>query len=310
MNLSIFKKIFKYYLVFIISLFVNIVSTDDSTKPYFLNSEQFSSEDIIYIDTNNYDNLWSIGIEIKESLDQFSVYQIMISILESNEDAFSKLNINYLSKGYILEVSLRKIAEYDPFNSIRETAKQNLEANIKPVDYSYLKDVLVLSEPDTFLLNSTDNPFNISEDLSRNEPNIVLDTNQIIKNDIPAFEIESNNLVRLEKNLKTNIENKNLMDSYVYLIITLGILFLIFLFLRTRSSELEESTKGDEELDEVLDEEFGEIGNPIQARINLAITYIEMTDSDKAKKLLDKVLESNPNSLQKEQALSLLKKID
>ena len=310
MNLSIFKKIFKYYLVFIISLFVNIVSTDDSTKPYFLNSEQFSSEDIIYIDTNNYDNLWSIGIEIKESLDQFSVYQIMISILESNEDAFSKLNINYLSKGYILEVSLRKIAEYDPFNSIRETAKQNLEANIKPVDYSYLKDVLVLSEPDTFLLNSTDNPFNISEDLSRNEPNIVLDTNQIIKNDIPAFEIESNNLARLEKNLKTNIENKNLMDSYVYLIITLGILFLIFLFLRTRSSELEESTKGDEELDEVLDEEFGEIGNPIQARINLAITYIEMTDSDKAKKLLDKVLESNPNSLQKEQALSLLKKID
>tara|TARA_B100001093_G_scaffold459488_1_gene472659 strand:- start:31 stop:963 length:933 start_codon:yes stop_codon:yes gene_type:complete len=310
MNLSIFKKIFKYYLVFIISLFVNIVSTDDSTKPYFLNSEQFSSEDTIYIDTNNYDNLWSIGIEIKESLDQFSVYQIMISILESNEDAFSKLNINYLSKGYILEVSLRKIAEYDPFNSIRETAKQNLEANIKPVDYSYLKDVLVLSEPDTFLLNSTDNPFNISEDLSRNEPNIVLDTNQIIKNDIPAFEIESNNLVRLEKNLKTNIENKNLMDSYVYLIITLGILFLIFLFLRTRSSELEESTKGDEELDEVLDEEFGEIGNPIQARINLAITYIEMTDSDKAKKLLDKVLESNPNSLQKEQALSLLKKID
>ena len=310
MNLSIFKKIFKYYLVFIISLFVNIVSTDDSTKPYFLNSEQFSSEDIIYIDTNNYDNLWSIGIEIKESLDQFSVYQIMISILESNEDAFSKLNINYLSKGYILEVSLRKIAEYDPFNSIRETAKQNLEANIKPVDYSYLKDVLVLSEPDIFLLNSTDNPFNISEDLSRNEPNIVLDTNQIIKNDIPAFEIESNNLVRLEKNLKTNIENKNLMDSYVYIIITLGILFLIFLFLRTRSSELEESTKGDEELDEVLDEEFGEIGNPIQARINLAITYIEMTDSDKAKKLLDKVLESNPNSLQKEQALSLLKKID
>ena len=310
MNLSIFKKIFKYYLVFIISLFVNIVSTDDSTKPYFLNSEQFSSEDIIYIDTNNYDNLWSIGIEIKESLDQFSVYQIMISILESNENAFSKLNINYLSKGYILEVSLRKIAEYDPFNSIRETAKQNLEANIKPVDYSYLKDVLVLSEPDTFLLNSTDNPFNISEDLSRNEPNIVLDTNQIIKNDIPAFEIESNNLARLEKNLKTNIENKNLMDSYVYLIITLGILFLIFLFLRTRSSELEKSTKGDEELDEVLDEEFGEIGNPIQARINLAITYIEMTDSDKAKKLLDKVLESNPNSLQKEQALSLLKKID
>ena len=62
--------------------------------------------------------------------------------------------------------------------------------------------------------------------------------------------------------------------------------------------------------DEVLDEEFGEIGNPIQARINLAITYIEMKDSDKAKKLLDEVLESNPNSLQKEQALSLLKKID
>ena len=310
MNLSIFKKLFKYYLVFIISLFVNIVSTDDSTKAYFLNSEQFTSEDIIYIDTNNYNNLWSIGIEIKESLDQFSVYQIMISILESNEDAFSKLNINYLSKGYILEVSLRKIAQYDPFNSIRETAKQNLEANIKQVDYDYLKDVLVLSEPDVYLLNSNDDLLDVSEELSINEPIIVLDANQITKNDIPAFEIESNNIERFEKNLKTKIENKNLMDSYFYLIIALGILFLIFLILRTRSSRLEESTEVDEELDEVLDEEFGEIGNPIQARINLAITYIEMKDSDKAKKLLDEVLESNPNSLQKEQALSLLKKID
>ena len=310
MNLSIFKKLFKYYLVFIISLFVNIVSTDDSTKAYFLNSEQFTSEDIIYIDTNNYNNLWSIGIEIKESLDQFSVYQIMISILETNQDAFSKLNINYLSKGYILEVSLRKIAQYDPFNSIRETAKQNLEANIKQVDYSYLKDVLVLSEPDVYLLNSNDDLLDVSEELSINEPIIVLDANQITKNDIPAFEIESNNIERFEKNLKTKIENKNLMDSYFYLIIALGILFLIFLILRTRSSRLEESTEVDEELDEVLDEEFGEIGNPIQARINLAITYIEMKDSDKAKKLLDEVLESNPNSLQKEQALSLLKKID
>lgn len=310
MKLSIFKKLFKYYLVFIISSFVNIVSTDDSSKAYRLNSEQFLSEDIIYIDTNNYDNLWSIGIEIKESLDQFSVYQIMISILESNEDAFSKLNINYLSKGYILEVPLRKIAQYDPFNSIRETAKQNLEANIKPVDYSYLEDVLVLSEPDVFLMNSNDDLLNVSGDLSTNDSIIVFDANQIIKNDIPAFEIESNNINRLEKNLKTNIENKNLMDSYIYLLIALGILFLIFLILRIRSSKLEESMEGDEELDKVLDEEFGEIGNPTQARINLAITYIEMKDSDKAKKLLDKVLESNPNSLQKEQALSLLKKID
>ena len=41
-----------------------------------------------------------------------------------------------------------------------------------------------------------------------------------------------------------------------------------------------------------------------------SVGFIEMKDSDKAKKLLDKVLESNPNSLQKEQALSLLKKID
>ena len=65
----------------------------------------------------------------------------------------------------------------------------------------------------------------------------------------------------------------------------------------------------DEELKNDLDEEFGEIGDPIEARINLAITYIEMNQTDKANDLLSQVLESEATESQKEKARKLIKEI-
>ena len=89
------------------------------------------------------------------------------------------------------------------------------------------------------------------------------------------------------------------------------ILFLVFLWVfRTRPTKKETKTlKNDEELKSDLDEEFGEIGDPIEARINLAITYIEMNQIDKANDLLSQVLESEATESQKEKARNLIKDI-
>ena len=100
------------------------------------------------------------------------------------------------------------------------------------------------------------------------------------------------------------------MRTEFYLILGF-ILFLVFLWVfRTSPAKKETKTlKNDEELKSDLDEEFGEIGDPIEARINLAITYIEMNQIDKANDLLSQVLESEATESQKEKARNLIKDI-
>ena len=78
---------------------------------------------------------------------------------------------------------------------------------------------------------------------------------------------------------------------------------------RTGHYKCQKTIKNDEELKSDLDEEFGEIGDPIEARINLAITYIEMNQIDKANDLLSQVLESEATESQKEKARNLIKDI-
>ena len=99
-------------------------------------------------------------------------------------------------------------------------------------------------------------------------------------------------------------------NAEFYLLIGFILLIAFLLILRNRPAINETKTlKNDEELKNDLDEEFGEIGDPIEARINLAITYIEMNQTDKANDLLSQVLESEATESQKEKARKLIKEI-
>ena len=391
---------------------------------FFLYGNLTISEDYKEINTNKYNNLWSIGIELKEIYIDYSVYQIMISLLELNESAFKNGNINSLKKGFVLNLPEESdLEKLDALSSIREVARQNLAANVGPIDFSVLTDVLVLSEP-TFMLSkdnedaslildeididlasseessnkqnrktlityslesdpdsdssekiivvnlsgsddknmtdlstadgfssisdeidlpdneesliSFDEPDEIVEldqdlesfssisdeiDLPDNEESLIsfdepdeiveLDQNsdQIKVLDIPKFEIVSEDLTTIEKSLEKTTYRDFLRTEF-YLLFGF-VLFLVFLsILRIRSAKKEKKTlKNDEELKGDLDEEFGEIGDPIEARINLAITYIEMNQIDKANDLLSQVLESEATEDQKEKARNLMKDI-
>ena len=127
--------------------------------------------------------------------------------------------------------------------------------------------------------------------------------------DIPKFEIVSDDLTTIEKNFEKT-PFRDFLRTEFYLILGF-ILFLVFLWVfRTSPAKKETKTlKNDEELKSDLDEEFGEIGDPIEARINLAITYIEMNQIDKANDLLSQVLESEATESQKEKARNLIKDI-
>ena len=312
-----FYKNYKLYFLFIFLLYGNLIVSEDSPK----------------INTDEYNNLWSIGIELKDIYTGYSVYQIMISLLELNELAFENGNINFLKKGFTLNLpDENDLEKLEASSSIREVARQNLAANVGPIDFSVLTDVLVLSEP-TFVLSQEDEDtslildeididiasteeslfsFNEADDLL-DEINVAteLDQNndQVKLIDIPKFEIVSDDLTTIEKNFeKTSF--RDFLRTEFYLLFGL-VLFLIFLWVfRTTPAKKETKTlKNDEELKSDLDEEFGEIGDPIEARINLAITYIEMNQIDKANDLLSQVLESEATESQKEKARNLIKDI-
>ena len=375
-----FYKNYKLYLLFLFLLYGNLIVSEDNPK----------------INTDEYNNLWSIGIELKDIYTEYSVYQIMISLLELNELAFENGNINFLKKGFALNLPEKNdLEKLEALSSIREVARQNLAANVGPIDFSVLTDVLVLSEP-TFLLSQEDEDtslildeididiasseeslndknrktlitysiegdsnldssekiivVNLSgssdkdvtnlskvEDLSSipdeidlaaneeslfsfNEADELLDeinvateldqnNDQVKLIDIPKFEIVSDDLTTIEKNFEKT-PFRDFLRTEFYLLFGF-ILFLVFLWVfRTRPAKKETKTlKNDEELKSDLDEEFGEIGDPIEARINLAKTYIEMNQIDKANDLLSQVLESEATESQKEKARNLIKDI-
>jgi len=306
---------YKFYLFFIFLTFGSLVVSDENK----------------IIKTDKYNNLWSIGLELKETYKDFSIYQIMISLLEINEIAFNDRNINFMNKGYILSLpSLENLEEIDLSGSVREVARQNFAANVGPVDYSVLDDVLVLSKPEILIKEENDkslSQFEITQ-ISDNdeslvpfriidkEPNLNLEKKELEQEneelkivEIPNFEIVSDEISTLESNLNKITEDE-FMNNEFYLILGLIILIgLIFIFRNRPAKNIKKIVKKDEESQTDLDEEFGEIGDPIEARINLAITYIEMNQIDKANELLSQVVESDASEIQIEKAQKLLKSI-
>ena len=306
---------YKFYLFFIFLTFGNLVVSDENK----------------IIKTDKYNNLWSIGLELKETYKDFSIYQIMISLLEINEIAFNDRNINFMNKGYILSLpSLENLEEIDLSGSVREVARQNFAANVEPVDYSVLDDVLVLSKPEILIKEENDKSLSQFEtiQISDNdeslvpfqildkEPNLNLEKKELEQEneelkivEIPNFEIVSDEISTLESNLNKITEDE-FMNNELYLILGLIILIgLIFIFRNRPAKNIKKIEKKDEESQTDLDEEFGEIGDPIEARINLAITYIEMNQIDKANELLSQVVESDASEIQIEKAQKLLKSI-
>ena len=306
---------YKFYLFFIFLTFGSLVVSDENK----------------IIKTDKYNNLWSIGLELKKTYKDFSIYQIMISLLEINEIAFNDRNINFMNKGYILSLpSLENLEEIDLSGSVREVARQNFAANVGPVDYSVLDDVLVLSKPEILIKEENDKSLSQFEiiQISDNdeslvpfqiidkEPNLNLEKKELEQEneelkivEIPNFEIVSDEISTLESNLNKITEDE-FMNNEFYLILGLIILIgLISIFRNRPAKNIKKIEKKDEESQTDLDEEFGEIGDPIEARINLAITYIEMNQIDKANELLSQVVESNASEIQIEKAQKLLKSI-
>ena len=315
----------------------------------------------IYYSTNVFDNLWSIAIEVKKDNPEFSLYQIMIAMQDLNPDSFKEENINFLKKDKLLRTpDLYLLSIYDKQQSVRDVAEQNSFAGNQYTDYALLENVLVLTEPETTLVEIIENDdyFLVEKDASEalteisntveenlTEASVVSEiAEESIEETSPIPEIAeesmeetslipeiaeesleesssfstmaeelvednyinivSNSSEALQENFQ-DIEPVSSVDYQLTLIIGLSI-FLVFLgilYFRSAPSDIKEVTENKEN----LEEEYEEIGDPYEARLNLATMYIEMKDFDQAKQLIEEIIENAEDEEVINQAKNLLK---
>ena len=254
--------------------------------------------------SNEYNNLWSIAIEVKKNNPEFSLYQIMIAIQDLNPDSFKRGNINFLKKDQLLETpDFYLLNIYDRYQSIRDVAEQNSIIDSKYTDYVVLKDVLVLTEPtyslidpiedtdyssmETIPLESFEESLNVEENNSSEKVITPIDTES---SDLENYiNITSNSAESLQESL-ADVDSDSSIDYQLILIV--GLAFLLFilgvLYLRSTPTNLNNERKNEDD----LDEDYEEIGDPFETRLNLATMYIEMKNFDQAKVLLREIIES------------------
>ena len=298
----------------------------------------------IYYSTNVFNNLWSIAIEVKKDNPEFSLYQIMIAMQDLNPDSFKEENINFLKKDKLLRTpDLYLLSIYDKQQSVRDVAEQNSFAGNQYTDYALLENVLVLTEPETSLVEIIENDdyFLVEKDASETLPELsntveenLTEVSEIAEESIEetsfipeiaeesveetssfsamAEELVEDNYINIVSNsseaLQENfqdIEPVSSIDYQLTLIIGLSI-FLVFLgilYFRSAPSDIKEVTENKEN----LEEEYEEIGDPYEARLNLATMYIEMKDFDQAKQLIEEIIENAEDEGVINQAKNLLK---
>ena len=269
--------------------------------------------------SNEYNNLWSIAIEVKKNNPDFSLYQIMIAIQDLNPDSFKQGNINFLKKDQLLETpDLYQLDIYDRYQSIRDVAEQNSIIDSKYTDYFVLQDVLVLTEPTYSLSELTENIDYLSTEgipiENFEDPPIIEESDSsekvITSNNIESSEAEnyinvtSNSAESLQESL-AEIDSTSSIDYQLILIVGLAFLLVILGILYLRSSPANSSNEKKNE--DNLDEDYEEIGDPFETRLNLATMYVEMKNFDEAKILIKEIIDNAEDESVVKKAKDLLK---
>ena len=80
-----FISILRFYLSWLlISTLIIFISTN------LIADKSFESNQI-NLSESNFEDLWSVAVEMKASYENFSVYQIMLAIQDLNKSAFEKI---------------------------------------------------------------------------------------------------------------------------------------------------------------------------------------------------------------------------
>ena len=276
--------------------------TVEVSSPQIIEEEKPSNEIVILADEIT--TVWSMAESL--NYDDLSIYQVMWSIFENNRGAFIDDNINLIRNDMdILIPELQSIREIDKSYakfSIREMIDTNTFETQQML-------TLVAPEPEAIIeqeIEVTQEEKTQNFD-TQNQEQTTLDPQAIIESQTRIIEIERNEEIEIS-NEEIN-SGVNILQLLIVSLVSLAVGFLIAIFLIKRNSV---TAKNESKSDDALlsmPKGLSIKNDPFIQQFDLAITLYEMKDYEKAKILLDEIIDKAKNQKLIQQAVDLRSKI-
>ena len=276
--------------------------TVEVSSPQIIEEEKPSNEIVILADEIT--TVWSMAESL--NYDDLSIYQVMWSIFENNRDAFIDDNINLIRNDMdILVPELQSIKEIDKSYakfSIREMIDTNTFETQQML-------TLVAPEPEAIIeqeIEVTQEEKTQNFDI-QNQEQTTLDPQAIIESQTRIIEIERNEEIEIS-NGEIN-SGVNILQLLIVSLVSLAVGFLIAIFLIKRNLVTAKNESKPDDALSSMPKGLSIKNDPFIQQFDLAITLYEMKDYEKAKILLDEIIDKAKNQKLIQQAVDLRSKI-
>ena len=276
--------------------------TLEAPSPQIIEEEEPSSDLVIFADEIT--TVWSMAESL--NYDDLSIYQVMWSIFENNRDAFIDDNINLIRNDMdILVPELQSIREIDKSYakfSIREMIDTNtFETQQMLTLVAPEPEAIIEQEIEVIQEEKTQN-FDI-----QNQEQTTLDPQAIIESQTRIIEIERNEEIEIS-NGEIN-SGVNILQLFIVSLVSLAVGFLIAIFLIKRNLVTAKNESKPDDALSSMPKGLSIKNDPFIQQFDLAITLYEMKDYEKAKILLDEIIDKAKNQKLIQQAVDLRSKI-
>ena len=276
--------------------------TVEVSSPQIIEEEATYSELVILADEIT--TVWSMAESL--NYDDLSIYQVMWSIFENNRDAFIDDNINLIRNDMdILVPKLQSIREIDKSYakfSIREMIDTNTFETQQML-------TLVAPEPEAIIeqeIEVTQEKKTQNFDI-QNQEQTTLDPQAIIESQTRIIEIERNEETEiLNEEINSGV---NILQLLIVSLVSLAVGFLIAIFLIKRNLVTAKNESKPDDALSSMPKGLSIKNDPFIQQFDLAITLYEMKDYEKAKILLDEIIDKAKNQKLIQQAVDLRSKI-
>ena len=276
--------------------------TAEDSSPQIAEAEETYSELVILADEIT--TVWSMAKSL--NYDDLSIYQVMWSIFENNRDAFIDDNINLIRNDMdILVPELQSIREIDKSYakfSIREMIDTNTFETQQMLTLVAPEPEAIIQEEIEVIQEEKIGNFDI-----QNQERTTLDPQAIIESQTRIIEIE--------RNEETEISNEeinsgvNILQLLIVSLVSLAVGFLIAIFLIRRNLVNAKSESKTDDALSSMPKGLSIKNDPFIQQFDLAITLYEMKDYERAKTLLDEIIDKAKNQKLIQQAVDLRSKI-
>ena len=276
--------------------------TAEASSPQITEAEETYSELVILADEIT--TVWSMAKSL--NYDDLSIYQVMWSIFENNRDAFIDDNINLIRNDMdILVPELQSIREIDKSYakfSIREMIDTNTFETQQMLTLVAPEPEAIIQEEIEVIQEEKIENFDI-----QNQERTTPDPQAIIESQTRIIEIERNEETEiLNEEINSGV---NILQLLIVSLVSLAVGFLIAIFLIRRNLVNAKSESKTDDALSSMPKGLSIKNDPFIQQFDLAITLYEMKDYEKAKTLLDEIIDKAKNQKLIQQAVDLRSKI-